>query len=167
MWCQNHKQCSKVTWPSPLSFPVNEMRASLSEDGAQVETGRARRRNRNWGPFSDVDTASSVEARSHSFFADTTPLRAIKQDFEGVKAQTSVCDSVIVFPALAVWNFRGDALPNASRRACLCYVPRAFQKKVDTKLLLTGSPLGKKSTADIVHQTLLELMTKALGDVLV
>lgn len=64
MWCQNHKQCSKVMWPSPLSFLVNEMRASLSEDDSQVETGRTLRRSRNGSPFSDVDTASSEEARS-------------------------------------------------------------------------------------------------------
>lgn len=65
MWCQNHKQCSKVRWPSPLSLLVNEMHTSFSDDGAQVETGRARQRSRNGSPFSDVDTASSEEARSH------------------------------------------------------------------------------------------------------
>lgn len=76
---------------------------------------------------------------------------------------------MIVFPALAVWNFRGDAVPNCLPQGLFVLRAALFSKKVDTKLALTGSPLGKKrkSTADIVYQTLLELMTKALGDVLV
>lgn len=136
MWCQNHKQCSKVMWPSPLSFPVNEMRASLSEDGAQVETGRALRRSRNGSPFSDVDTASSEEARSVGASACLLSyllLRTRRHYAQSSKIlkelnAPSVCDSGIVFPALAVWNFGGDALLNASRRACLRFVRPLFKE---------------------------------------
>lgn len=112
MWCQNHKQCSKVMWPSPLSFLVNEMRASLSEDDSQVETGRTLRRSRNGSPFSDVDTASSEEARSvgaAAFLRSNSLLRTRRHCAQSSKVlkdlnAPSVCDSVIVFPALEFWR---------------------------------------------------------------
>lgn len=90
-------------------------------------------------PFSDVDTASSEEARSHSLLQTQHHYAQIKQDFEGVKVPASVCDSVIVFPAL----------PNCLPQGLFVLRAALFSKKVDTKLALTGSPFGKKEKAPL------------------
>lgn len=65
--------------------------------------------------------------------------------------------SMIVFPTLAIWNFRRMhyRMPPAGLVCVSCPLP----KKVDTKLVLTGSS-EKKNGADMLYQTLLELMTK-------
>lgn len=108
MWCQNHKQCSKVTWPSPPFSFRSERDALLVYQRTPHKSRRDELSHAaGVGASRDVDTGASEGARSHSPLPKRRHYAQSSKISEESKSRRQFCDSVIVFPELAAWNFQG------------------------------------------------------------